>query len=106
MIQDPHIGNGVAPAQSQSLAEYLYLHDAQEVFFLLGLNGPDAAPRAVGRVVLSAATFGGVAQDILLATGSWPTNGKPDIAFGTTTISATGEVVQTARAKDRDKVSA
>jgi hypothetical protein len=96
MIQDPHVGGGVAPAQAMGLAEYLYDHDAKEVFFLLGLNGPDAAPRAIGRVVLSAATFGGVAQDILLATGSWPTSGKPDIAFGQSVITPTGLVVQTA----------
>jgi hypothetical protein len=103
MIQDPHVGGGVAPAQTVGLAQYLYEHDAQEVYFLLGLNGADAAPRAIGRVLLSAAQFGGVAQDILLATGSWPTNGKPDIEWGTTAVTAAGDVVQTAR---REKVSA
>jgi hypothetical protein len=96
MIQDAHVTTGVAPAQAMSLAEYLYLHDAVEVFYMLGLNGVNKAPRAIGRVVLSAASFGGVANDILLATGSWPTSGKPDIAFGQSTITPTGLVVQTA----------
>jgi hypothetical protein len=98
MIQDPHVGGGVAPAQEMSLAEYLYLGDATEKYFLLGLNGPMSAPRAIGRVLLSAATFGGVAQDILLATGSWPTNGKPDIAWGITAVTPGGLVVQQAKA--------
>ena len=93
MIQDPHVG---PTTPTMGLAEYLYTHDAQEVYFLLGLNGAMAAPRAVGRVFLSPATFGGVAQEILLASGSWPASGTPDIKFGITTITAGGLVVQTA----------
>jgi hypothetical protein len=101
MIQDPHVG---PTAPTVGLAEYLYDHDAVEVFFLLGLNGADAAPRAVGRVVLSPATFGGIAQEILLADGSWPVSGKPDIAWGTTAVTAGGLAVQ--QAKTREKASA
>jgi hypothetical protein len=106
MIQDAHATVGVAPAQTMSLAEYLYTHDAVEVYYMLGLNEANKAPRAVGRVVLSAATFGGTANEILLATGSWPTSGKPDIAWGQTTITPTGLVVQTAKADKAEKVSA
>jgi hypothetical protein len=93
MIQDPHVG---PTAPTMGLAEYLYNHDAKEVFFLLGLNGSMKAPRAVGRVFLSPAQFGGVAQEILLATGSWPANGTPDIAWGITTVTPGGLVVQAA----------
>jgi hypothetical protein len=106
MIQDSHITTGVGPAQTMSLAEYLFTHDAVEVYYMLGLDAANKAPRAVGRVVLSAATFGGVAQEILLATGSWPTSGKPDIEFGNSTITPTGLRVQTAKADKAEKVSA
>jgi hypothetical protein len=98
MIQDPHVG---PTTPTKGLAEYLYDHDAVEVFFLLGLNGPMSAPRAIGRVVLSAATFGGIAQEILLATGSWPTNGKPDIAWGQTVVTPGGVVVQESRTREK-----
>jgi hypothetical protein len=100
MIQDPHVG---PTAPTMGLAEYLDTHDAQEVYFLLGLNGTMAAPRAVGRVYLSAAQFGGVAQEILLATASWAVNGTPNKAYGVTTVTPGGLAVQTAK---REKASA
>lgn len=106
MIQDSHITTGVAPAQTMSLAEYLYLHDAVAVYYYLGLDGVNKAPRAVGRAVLSAAAFGGVAGEILLASGSWPTSGKPDIEFGNQTITPTGLIVQGAKSEKSEKVPA
>ena len=80
LLQDPHAG---PTAPTMGLAEYTYLHDAQEVYFLLGLNG-DLAPRAVGRVRLSPTAFGGAARTPLTASASWPVTQWPSIAWGTT----------------------
>jgi hypothetical protein len=86
MLQDPQVG----PSPAIGLAEFTYLHDAQEVYFLLGLNGTDLPPRAIGRVRMSPTAFGGAARTPLTATASWPVTQWPDIAWGlTATVTAT-----------------
>jgi hypothetical protein len=72
-LQDPHIATG--------LSEYLFTNDVLEAYFLLGLNG-DAAPKAIGRVRLSAGAFGGPARANLTASLSLPLSRKPEIAWG------------------------
>lgn len=79
MLQDPQ-----APSADpvMGLAEFTYRHDAVEVYFLLGLNGTDDPPRAVGRVRMSPTAFGGAARTPLTADASWPVTQWPDIAWG------------------------
>jgi hypothetical protein len=72
-LQDPIILNG--------LSQYLFEHDTEEAYFLLGLNGGDA-PQAIGRVRLIAGSFGGAARENLTATVSLPCSQKPSIAWG------------------------
>jgi hypothetical protein len=100
MLQDPHAG---PTSPTMGLAEYTYLHDAEEVYFLLGLNGDTNPPRAIGRIRMSPTAFGGVAQEILTASVSWPVSQWPDIAWGQavvlgTTASSSGGKKQTADA--------
>lgn len=97
MLQDPQAG---PTAPTMGLAEYTYLHDAQEVYGLLGLNG-DLAPRAIFRVRLSPTAFGGAARTPLTASASWPVTQWPDIAWGTTLAAATST-----SAGKREKVDA
>ena len=44
MLQDPQAPSSTIAPVTMGLAEFTYRHDAQEVYFLLGLNG-DGAPR-------------------------------------------------------------
>jgi len=83
MLQDPQAG---PTAPTMGLAQFTYEHDAEEVYFLLGLNGTDDPPRAIGRVRMSPTAFGGVARTPLTATASWPVTQWPDIAWGLTTV--------------------
>jgi hypothetical protein len=98
MLQDPQAG---PTAPTMGLAEYTYLHDAEEVYFLLGLNGTDDPPRAIGRVRMSPLAFGGAARTPLTATASWPVTQWPDIAWGTTGTTTTAR-----SAAKSEKVSA
>jgi hypothetical protein len=86
ILQDPHAG---PTTPTMGLAEYTYLHDSEEVYFLLGLNGTDDPPRAIGRVRMSPTAFGGGARTPLTATASWPVTQWPDIAWGTTGTTTT-----------------
>lgn len=74
-LQDPTVRAG--------LSAFLFQHDTEEAFFLLGLDGDGTPPAAVGRVRLVAGNFGGTARDNLTADVSLGVVRKPDIVFGT-----------------------
>lgn len=73
-LQDPNARLG--------LSRFLFEHDVEEAYFLLGLNNDDP-PKAIGRVRLQAGAFGGPARDELTASLSLPLTRKPQIEFGT-----------------------
>jgi hypothetical protein len=79
-FQDHHVAAG--------LAAFMYANRTKECFFYFSCDGPDGAPRAIGR--LTAMPFGGDAWTDLTFTGlSLPIMKAPDIEFGsgaTTTI--------------------
>jgi hypothetical protein len=81
-LQDPNVVNG--------LSRFLFEHDTEEAYFLLGLDGENP-PKAIGRVRLAAGTIGGDARTTLTADVTLPLSRKPDIAFGDATES---EVVE------------
>jgi hypothetical protein len=72
---------------SAGLSRFLFEHDTEEGYFLLGLNGDDP-PKAIGRVRLQAGAFGGAARATLTSTVSLPLSRKPQIEFGDATTSA------------------
>jgi|SRR5215471_4877363 len=61
-----------------SISEYLFVHDAEQVAFAVYLDGA-VDPSATGIVSLAAGDFGGVAGEPLTFTGSLPILGYPDI---------------------------
>lgn len=73
-FQDAHVRDGISA--------FLYAHDTEEAFFLLGADGDDP-PRAVGRVRLVAGGFLGEPRADLTDTVSLDVVRKPDILFGT-----------------------
>lgn len=81
-LQDPNVRNG--------LSRFLFEHDTEEAYFLLGGDG-DNPPRAVGRCRLIAGNFLGEARTTLTSELSLPLSRKPDIAFGT---AADNEIVE------------
>lgn len=72
-LQDPQVRAG--------LSAFLYVHDTDEAYFLLGLDG-DNPPKAAGRVRLTSGNFGGGARTNLTADVSFGCTRKPDILFG------------------------
>jgi hypothetical protein len=64
------------------LSRFLFEHDTEQAYFLLGLNGDDP-PKAIGRVRVQAGAFGGAARTNLTATVSLPLIQRPQIDFGT-----------------------
>lgn len=74
-FQDSHVRDG--------LTSYLFEHDTDEAYFLLGADGANP-PRAVGRVRLVAGGFMGEPRADLTDTVSLELVRKPDIVFGTT----------------------
>lgn len=71
------------------LQAFLFANRTKEAYFYFSADGPDGAPRAIGRVRLTSSTFGGAAYTDLTATLSLPLVRAPDIEFGsgsTTTI--------------------
>lgn len=72
-IQDPQIRAG--------LSRYLFEHDTEESYFLLGLDA-DNPPKAIGRVRIQAGAIGGAARETLTADISLPLSRKPQIEFG------------------------
>lgn len=77
-LQDPTISTG--------LSRFLFEHDTEEAYFMLGLNGEDP-PKAIGRVRVQAGAFGGAARTTLTATVSLPLSQKPSIEWGDATTS-------------------
>lgn len=67
------------------LAAFLYENDTLDGYFLLGLND-GGAPRAVGRVVLTAGDFGGDPQANRTGSVSLDVKRKPDVLFGAGTV--------------------
>jgi hypothetical protein len=86
MLQDPQVVAGISA--------YLFEHDVEEAYFLLGLND-DLPPRAIGRVRLQASTFGGEARTVLTADVTLPCSVKPSILFGTTVTATLGATSST-----------
>jgi hypothetical protein len=88
-FQDAHVRDGISA--------YMYAHDTEEAFFLLGADGANP-PRAVGRVKLVATGFGGEPRADLTDTVSLDVVRKPDIVFGTadawTLVTGAGVVTQ------------
>jgi hypothetical protein len=72
-FQDPHVRAG--------LSSFLFEHDTEEAYFLLGGDGA-APPRAVGRVRLVAGGFLGDPRADLTDSVSLDLVRKPDILFG------------------------
>jgi len=63
---------------------FLAENDAEEAYFLLGLNGGTTPPRAIGRVNLHDAGFGGAPRANLTDSVSFDCTRKPDRLFGVT----------------------
>jgi hypothetical protein len=67
------------------LSAFLYEHDTEEAFFLLGIgNGEMAPPRAVGRIYVVSGGFGGEPQADLTDSVSLDVVRRPDVLFGAT----------------------
>jgi hypothetical protein len=81
-LQDPDLVNG--------LNRFLFEHDTELAYFLLGLDGTNP-PKVAGRVRLIAGTIGGDARVDLTADLTLPVEQKPDVMFGNST---TSEVVE------------
>lgn len=64
------------------LQAFLFANRTREAFFYFSADGPDGAPRAIGRVRLTSSTIGGAAYTDLTATLSLPLVRAPDIEFG------------------------
>jgi hypothetical protein len=75
-FQDAHVRDG--------LTSFLFEHDTEEAYFLLGARAGTTPPRAVGRVKLVAGGFGGEPQADLTDSLSFDLVRKPDVLFGTT----------------------
>jgi len=76
VLQDPNVSTG--------LSRFLFEHDTEEAYFLLGGDG-DEPPRAIGRCRIIAGAFLGEARATLTTDVSMPVSRKPDIAFGNAT---------------------
>lgn len=78
------------------LSAFLAAHDAEEAYFLLALDAGTNPPRAVGRVNLHDAGFGGAPRANLTDTVSFDCTRKPDRLYGVTgttrLITSTGAV--------------
>ncbi len=75
-FQDHNVATG--------LAAFMYANRTKEAFFYFSCDGPDGAPRAIGRLRLTSMPFGGDAWTDLTFTGlSLPIMRAPDIEFGT-----------------------
>jgi hypothetical protein len=90
-LQDVTVRDGISA--------FLYENDAREAYFLLALNAGTTPPRAIGRVNLHAAGFGGAPRANLTDSVSFDCTRKPDILFGTSAsnrlITGAGTVTDT-----------
>ncbi len=84
ILQDPNVAAG--------LSAYLFEHDTEEAYVLLGMAGSSTGvvnpPKLIGRVRLVAGTIGGAARSNLTADVSLPLTMKPQIMFGTGTTTS------------------
>lgn len=72
--------------EAQGLAAFMYENRTKEAFFYFSADGPDGAPRAIGRLRLTSMPMGGDAWTDLVFTGlSLPIMRAPDIEFGSGT---------------------
>jgi len=78
LLPDEDIAAGVSA--------FLYEHDTEEVYFLLGLDGVNP-PKAVGRARCVAAQVGGDPKVTRTVSISLPVLRRPDIEFGNATTS-------------------
>jgi hypothetical protein len=68
---------------AESLQAFLYLHDTDEAYFLMGLNGAGAPPAAAGRCRIVASQFGGAGGATLTITiGALPLSRRYDLWYG------------------------
>ena len=84
-------------AVDTGLDAFLFAHDAQELYFLIGFAGEVTtpapavnAPKAIGRVIGMPVAFGGAAYVPLTATFSLQVKGVPDIAYGSGAVVMAG----------------
>lgn len=81
---------------STGLAAFMYANRTKEAYFYFSADGPDGAPRAIGRLRLTSMPMGGDAYTDLVFTGlSLPIMRAPDIEFGSgaTTVIVPGQAV-------------
>lgn len=65
------------------LWKFLYLHDTEECYFMMGLAAAESAPMAVGRCRVIGSTFGGAARTALTSTlGPLPVSQRFDAWIG------------------------
>jgi hypothetical protein len=70
---------------AESLQAFLYLHDTDEAYFLMGLAGEGAPPAAAGRCRVVASSFGGAGGATLTVTiGALPVSRRYDLWYGPT----------------------
>jgi hypothetical protein len=68
----------------EGFSAFLAAHDAEEAYFLLALDAGTNPPRAIGRVNLHDAGFGGAPRANLTDTLSFDCTRKPDRLYGVT----------------------
>jgi len=75
------------PDEIAGLQQFVWNNASSEtgdpIYFYLGLSDGTDGPCAVGQVLVSELDFGGPAGEVLTASFSWPTKGRPDIDFAT-----------------------
>lgn len=81
-LQDVTVRDGITA--------FLYANDTEEAFFLLSLNEGLNPPRAIGRINLHAAGFGGAPRANLTDSVSFDLRRKADIYIGT---AASGKII-------------
>ena len=70
--------------EAQGLAAFMYENRTKEAFFYFSADGPDGAPRAIGRLRITSMPMGGDAwTDLTFTDLSLPIMRAPDIEFGT-----------------------
>ena len=85
-ISDPHVAQG--------LWAFLYANDTKEAYFMMGLNGESGPPKAIGRLRVIAASFGGAGRTTLTGTlNGLPLSRRYDawIGDGTTSVVITAD---------------
>ena len=99
-------------AVETGLDAFLFAHDAQELYFLIGFGGQVTtptpgvnAPKAIGRCIGMPVAFGGAAYVPLTATFSLQVKGVPDIAYGSGAVVMAGQFTPPPKADKSDKAA-